>query len=190
MTTDRAALRLAAAAVWIAIAALCIAAGISRPDRMSLLSEGLFLLVAPAAIGGVIAVQLARTPTAAYRWGVRLALATTVFLFLLIGVGGFLGSDSDHPADLFYILVPTVGFTGAALARFQPPGMARALFATAFAQMVVPVAAVAYLGRQAPGYPLGLLSMNAPFAALFVGCALLFGHVARAKSRAATGQAG
>jgi len=42
---------------------------------------------------------------------------------------------------LMYIGVLAVGIIGALIARFQPHGMARALFATALAQMLVAVIA-------------------------------------------------
>ena len=197
MTTDQTAYRAAvrpyrlAAGLAVAIALLVIAAGISDPEGMSLLSEGMVLLMAPTiVVGAIIAHVATQTHSASYRWGVRAALATTFVLFLIIGVGGFLGSDSDHPADLFYIVIPTVGITGAILARFQPRGMAHALLATALAQMVVPVITAAYFGRQGPQYSLWIWILNGFFVASFVGSVLLFRDAARKQLRAAAGLAG
>jgi hypothetical protein len=63
--------------------------------------------------------------------------------------------------------VLAVGIIGTLIARFQPRGMARALFATALAQMLVAVIAqIARLGFT--------FILNGFFAALWVGSALLF----------------
>ncbi len=58
--------------------------------------------------------------------------------------------------------------------------MARALFATAFAQMLVAVIALIAGMHQYPGSSVSeILSVNGFFAALFVGSALLFREAAR-----------
>jgi hypothetical protein len=73
-----------------------------------------------------------------------------------------------------YLGVLVVGITGAIIARFQPNGMARAMFAMAFAQVLVAVIAlVARLGLPWSG-PLEILGLTGFFVALFVGSALLF----------------
>ena len=73
-----------------------------------------------------------------YRSAVGVALAAALILVTV----GVLGPNDEHPADLMYIGVLAVGIIGAIIARFQPHGMARALFATALAQMLVPVIAL------------------------------------------------
>jgi hypothetical protein len=73
-----------------------------------------------------------------------------------------------------YIGVLAVGFIGAIIARFQPHGMARTLFATALAQALVAVIAlIAKLGSPLSG-PGEILILNGFFIALWVGSALLF----------------
>jgi hypothetical protein len=65
------------------------------------------------------------------------------------------------------------------IARFQPHGMARALFATALAQALVAVIALIFgLGSPWSG-PGEILALNGFFVALFLGSALLFRHAAR-----------
>ena len=70
-----------------------------------------------------------------------------------------------------------VGIIGAAIARLRPQGMARALFATACAQALVPAIAL-IIGKsrsmQEPPGVLGVLALNAFFVVLFVASALLF----------------
>ncbi len=72
----------------------------------------------------------------AYRVAVGLALATAFILVWLIGAVGVIGAEGDL-FDLMYFGVLAVGIIGAIIARFQPHGMARALFATALTQALV-----------------------------------------------------
>jgi hypothetical protein len=109
----------------------------------------------------------------AYRSAIGVALAAAfVLVWLSLGVG-IIGKDGD-PANLMYFGVLAVGIIGATIARFQPQGMARALFATALAQAVVTVIALtAGLGLPWSG-PAEILMLNGFFVALFVGSAWLF----------------
>ena len=87
------------------------------------------------------------------------------------GAVSIIGSE-DNDANLMYGGVLVVGAIGAIIARFQPHGMALALYATALAQMSVGVIAlIAGLGFT--------LILDAFFAALWVGSALLFRNAAR-----------
>ena len=88
---------------------------------------------------------------------------------------GIIGSE-DNPANLLYLGVLAVGILGAGFVRFRPRGMARTLLATALAQMLVPVIALIIWRpslEEAPGI-VGVFTLNAFFAALFVVSALLF----------------
>src|SRR5580765_4884162 len=72
--------------------------------------------------------------TPAYRAGVGVALVATFFLVW----GNFVqAADDVNPAAMMYLAVPLVGIIGAAAARFQPKGMAVALFVAALAQALV-----------------------------------------------------
>ena len=75
--------------------------------------------------------------------------------------------------------VLAVGIIGAIIARFQPHGMARALFATALAQAgVAAIALIARLGLPYSG-PAELVLLNGFFIACFAGSAWLFRRAAR-----------
>jgi hypothetical protein len=75
--------------------------------------------------------------------------------------------------------VLALGILGAIIARFRPHGMARALIATALAQVwVAVVALIAGLGSTASG-PLEILTMNGFFAALWLMSAWLFRKAAQ-----------
>ncbi len=113
----------------------------------------------------------------AYRFAVGVALAAVfVLVWMNAAVGGILGDD---PANMMYFGVLLVGCIGAIIARVEPPGMARALVATAFAMALVPVIAL-ILGT--PAFANGVVAvfgLHAFFALLFVGAALLFRRAAR-----------
>ena len=80
---------------------------------------------------------------------------------------------------MMYFGVLLVGFIGAAIARLEPQGMSRALFATGFAMVLVPAIAL-IIGT--PAFANGVVAvfaLHAAFAMLFVGSALLFQRTAR-----------
>ncbi len=111
--------------------------------------------------------------TVAYRVAVGVAVAAAVLLVWVNGAVGIIGNPGN--ANLMYIGVLAVGIIGALIARFQPHGMARTLFATALAQILVAVIALVFgLGSSGPNWPLDVLIATAFFATLWVGSALLF----------------
>jgi hypothetical protein len=129
---------------------------------------------------------LARTTAnVAYRAAVGVAVAAAFILIWLSLSVGIIGRDGD-PANLMYLGVLAVGAVGALIARLHPTGMARALFATALAQMSVALfALVAGLGYPWSG-PLELSVLNGFFVALFLGSAWLFRRAARGRPDPAT----
>ena len=125
----------------------------------------------------------------AYLFAVGVALAAALILvWSSLGVG-IIGADGD-PANLMYFGVLAVGIVGAIVARFRPPGMARALFATALAQALVAMIALIF-GLGSPwSPPAEILALNGFFVALFVGSALLFRYAGREQTPADAGQEG
>ena len=114
----------------------------------------------------------------AYRAAIGVALAAVLFLVWLVLAVGVIG-DTGDPADLMYVGVLAVGFIGAAIARFQPHGMARALLATALAQALVAVIALIAGKHQVPiSSVFEILGLNGFFVALFIGSAWLFRQAA------------
>jgi len=114
----------------------------------------------------------------AYQSAIGVGLAGAFLLvWLSLGVG-IIGKDGD-PANLMYFGVLAVGIIGAIIARLQPQGMARALFATALGQsLVATIALIAGLGLPWSG-PAEILMLNGFFIALFAGSAWLFRLAAR-----------
>ena len=88
---------------------------------------------------------------------------------------GLIGNE-ENPANLMYAGVLAVGLIGAFIARFQPREMARALFATALAQALVPVMAMIIWRRSITGGLVGVFVLNTFFVVLWIGSALLFRH--------------
>jgi len=76
-----------------------------------------------------------------YRIGVGLALLAAFLLFWINGAVGIIGSENND-ANLMYFGVIGVGLIGALVARFEPKGMARAMVATAGAQVLAFVIAL------------------------------------------------
>jgi hypothetical protein len=115
----------------------------------------------------------------AYRSAVGVALAAAFILIWVNGAVGIIG-DAGNDANLMFFGVLGVGVLGAIVARFQPRGMARALYATAVAQCLVAVIAVtADLGSTGPIWPRDILALTVFLTALWLLSARLFGNAAR-----------
>jgi hypothetical protein len=125
----------------------------------------------------------------AYRFAVGVALAAAFILVWLNLAVGVIGTSGD-PANVMYVGVLAVGIIGAIIARFQPPGMARALFATALAQALVAVIALIFGLGSSLSPPVEILALNGFFVALFVGSAWLFRYAAREQTPAGAGPEG
>lgn len=117
-----------------------------------------------------------RMNSGSYRTAVGLAVVSAVLLVWINAAAGIIGDgDLDSPNAL-YFLVLAIGFVGALVARFEPRGMARALFAMVVAQLLVPVIALFISDPATWGAPgvLGVFVLNSIFAVLFAGSGLLF----------------
>ena len=114
--------------------------------------------------------------TTAYRVAAGLALTAAILIVWMNAAAGLIGIEDDDPANLLYVGVLAIGLLGALAARFQPRGLARALFATALAQAVVGVIALRLPNTAGP---VQIVLLHGAFVALFAGAALLFRHAAR-----------
>jgi len=91
---------------------------------------------------------------------------------------GIIGNE-DNPANLLYLGVIALGIGGAFAARFEARGMARTLFVMALAVVLVPVVALAIWRPDFSPGVVQVFGVNACFAFLFAGAALLFRRAAR-----------
>ncbi len=129
--------------------------------------------------GGTYELAARMTGNTAYRAAVGVAVAAAFILVWMNLAVGIIGSE-DNPANLMYGGVLAVGIIGAAIARFEPHGMARALVATALAQALVGVIALtAGFGSTAPSFPEARVFLTGFFVALWLGSAWLFRKAAR-----------
>jgi hypothetical protein len=138
-----------------------------------------FVFAGALVFGALGAYQLTvrRTRSTAYRAAVGVALAAAVLLLWANGAVGI----TDSAADATYPVVPVVGIIGALVARFRAYGMALAMYATALAQALIGVIALA--AGMVPAYNSAceILGITGFFAALFVTSALLFREATRGK---------
>jgi hypothetical protein len=133
-------------------------------------------------IGLTFQMIIRKLATPAYRAAVGVALGAT---FLLVWGNFVQGADDVNPVAFGYFVAPIVGIIGAAMARFQPNGMARALFVTALVQAFVLVIALIIRNPQVTPWTAAVVrgfGGNAFCAILFVGSALLFRKAGRGES--------
>jgi len=119
-----------------------------------------------------------KSSTIAYRAAVGVALVAAMLLVWINLAVGIIGSE-DNPANIMYLGVLAILILGALIVRFQPQGMARVLFATALAQVVVLVIALIIwkpeiTSTEALLDVLRVMGVNAFFVVMWVGSGLLF----------------
>lgn len=120
-----------------------------------------------AGVLGAYELLAAKAGNLAYRAGVGVALLAAFLLLWLSGAVSIIGNDGND-SDAMYLGVLAIGVLGSIVARFRPGGMACALFATAGAQALVAVIAIAGdLGAEAPGWPWDLVMLTGFFCALW-----------------------
>ncbi len=182
MKTDKTAYRFALG-VALVVALILVAVGvIGTPDELAdLLGE--IGVLALAIIGAIIAYKETKTYNTAYRSAVGVALGAVYILVWISLAVGIIGDPGDI-ANLMYLGVLAVGIIGVLIAGSQPRGMARALFATAFAQALVGVIAALMAGKyQAEvGSVSAIIALNAFFVMLFSVSAMLFHSAAKEQS--------
>jgi hypothetical protein len=125
---------------------------------------------------GVSFELLRRKGSTMYRVATGIALAASLLLVWANLAVGIIG-DEDNPANLMYFGVIAAGLIGAFMARFQPRGMARTLFAMAVVHMAVTLIASA-MSRFDPRE----IVLNGVFAALFAFSGMLFRRAADDRS--------
>jgi hypothetical protein len=122
-----------------------------------------------------------RSEKTVYRVAFGVGLVAAFLLCWVNGAVGIIGNEGN-PANLMYGAVFVVGVVGSLMARFKSRGMARTLFAAALVQMLVPVIALLIWPPRVTSWGaagvFGAFVLNAFFAMLFVGSALLFRHAA------------
>lgn len=134
-----------------------------------------------AGVGFAYKLMTRQAADLAYRAAAGLALAAAFILIWANLAVGIIGSE-NNPANLLYGGVILVGAVGTIIAHFQPRGMARALSATAIAQVLVPIIALLAWQSRVTWTEFGL---NGIFALLFTASVLLFRYAAHKQKRPA-----
>jgi len=138
-----------------------------------------FFAVLSGAVGVLYAIAARRTTDRVYRSAATVALGTAFLLVWANGAVGIIG-DEGNAANLMYLGVLAIALCGALLARLRPRGMARALYATALAQVLVAAVAIAGdLGAGGPVWPWDLVGATGLFGLLWLAAARLFERAAR-----------
>jgi hypothetical protein len=120
----------------------------------------------------------ARSTNRAYRLAAAVAVASALLLAWGNLAVGLIGSG-HNPANLMYAGVIGVAIVGVLAARGRASGLSHALFATALAQALVAVVALAGgLGAGEPPGRFGILILNGGFVALFALSGWLFARAA------------
>lgn len=139
-----------------------------------------FIIMGTLMMGVGVAYEFAMRMTGStlYRAAVGVALAAG---FLLMWVNGAVGVIGDvDSANMLFFGVHAVAFIGSVLGSFRPAAMARAMFAAAAVQALVPFIALAWVPAAdfAPGFG-RVLILNSFFIAMWITSAVLFREAAR-----------
>jgi len=138
-----------------------------------------FLGALLAGIGGAFEWLAGRSASLAYRCGVAIILLAAFLLIVVNGAVGIIG-DEDNPANLMFGGVLAVAAVGGAIGRFRPHGMARAMVATAVAEILVGgIALAGGIGANAPSWPWDVVLASVFFTVLWLSAAWLFARAAR-----------
>jgi hypothetical protein len=157
------------------------------PLHTSGIPDYLHEIAAYLALPCIVLLGTLMNSSTAYRFAAGLALASAFLIVWMSVAAGLIGIEDDDPANLLYVGVLAIGLLGALVARFQPGGLARALFATALAQAVVAVFALNYPNTASAT---AIVLLHGLLVALFAGSAWLFRYAAREQLTAAAERAG
>ena len=150
-----------------------------RADAPWTLSDFIFMGALLAIACGTVELAIRASGNSAYRIGAMVAVGAGFLLVWMNLAVGIIGSE-DNPINLIYFGVLGVAVAGSVIARFDAPAMAKAMFVTGAAQMVVTIIAlIAGWGRWEPPGAAGIVALNAFFAMLWLLSAGLFRRAAR-----------
>ena len=104
-------------------------------------------------VGVVYALAKRRANSTTYRFAIGVVLLAAFLLVWVNGAVGIIGNENNDWNMMFFGVL-LVGVVAAIIARLRPKGMARAMYATAFAQALVAlIALTANLGLAGPSWP-------------------------------------
>lgn len=137
-------------------------------------------LILIAGVGWELAMRVSAHQ--AFRLAAGAAIAAAFLLVWVNAAVGVIGSENNR-SNLMFGGVLAVALIGALVARFLPRGMERAMWATAAAQVLVAVVALAAdLGTDGSNWPWDVVGLTGFFTALWIASALLFRRAANEQS--------
>jgi len=114
----------------------------------------------------------------AYKSAIGLALASTFLLIWANLAVGLIGSGPNL-GNLMYFGVVVTAITGIVLSRFQPTGMERAMYATAFSLVLLATIALMANVHKSPGASVAeIIVVNGFFSGLYTVAGFLFRYSA------------
>jgi hypothetical protein len=141
-------------------------------------SDFVFAAILILGVGIPFELTVRKTGNTAFRVAAGIALSAAFLIIWLSGAVGIIGSENND-ANMMYAGVLTIAVVGVIVARFRPHGMARAMFATAFAQGSVGVIALAgNLGAGDPSWPWDVVFLTIFFTSMWLFSGSLFRRAA------------
>ena len=127
-----------------------------------------------ASVAGAYEFLARKAPNWTYRAAAAVALLAALLLVWVNLAIGIIGSENND-ANMMYAGVLAVAVGGACLARFRSPGMARAMAATAAAQVLVALIALATnAGTEGAAWPKDVIGATVILTTMWLAAAGLF----------------
>lgn len=143
----------------------------------------IFATVMFGSVGLVAELTVRSSKSIPFRAAVGLALGAAFLTIWVNGAVGIIG-DEDNPANLMFGAVLAVALLGSIAALFRAPGMAVAMFAAAFVQLMVGVIAVAGRMAEGPAAPYDVIGSTVFLGGMWLVSGILFRMAAREQTRA------
>ncbi|HYE76072.1 MAG TPA: hypothetical protein VEF04_22185, partial [Blastocatellia bacterium] len=151
-------------------------------------SDFIFMGVLLLAAGTIYEIGVKVSSSTPARIGFGVAVFTGFVLIWMNLAVGIIGSE-DNPANVLFAAVIAVAFFGAIIAKFEAPGMAKALTVTAVAQFLVPIIAIVMFRPDfSPGVA-KVFVLNLFFVGLWLTSATFFRKAAELGPPSAPGRA-
>lgn len=129
---------------------------------------------------GVAYELVSQSRTLMYRVAVGISVVTSLLLVWVTLAVGIIGSESN-PANLLYLGAVVLAVVGAAIARLRPGKMALVLYATAVAQLLIPLASFVYFRPDFSPGVVAVFGLSTVFCLLYASAGLLFQQSAQAR---------
>jgi hypothetical protein len=143
------------------------------------IGDFIFAALMLGSVGLALELTVRTSRNLAFRAGVAIMLAVPFLSLWFTGAVGIIGSE-DNPANLVFLVTPLFALGAAAVARFRPAGLARAMAATAIAQLVAGgIGVAAAMNAPTPVFAPEALVIIAMFTVMWLVASWLFASAAK-----------